>query len=100
MEKRSPETATNGAYPKSQTSRKNKNSNMANAPQSKVTVALVCFFLGWLGIHRMMMGYKNWWVMIIVGFFTCCIGSVIWALIDLIGILTGSLKMADGQNLQ
>jgi len=71
-----------------------------NQPQSKVTVALVCLFLGGLGIHRLMMGYKNWWVMLIVTIFTLGIGGCIWALIDVIRILTGSLKMADGQNLQ
>lgn len=73
---------------------------MANQPQSKVTVALVCMFLGVLGIHRMMMGYKNWWVMIIVTIFTLGFGGCIWSFIDFIRILTGSLKMADGQNLQ
>jgi len=71
-----------------------------NQPQSKVTVALVCLFLGSLGIHRLMMGFKNWWVMLIVTIFTLGIGGCIWALVDFVRILTGSLKMADGQNLQ
>jgi TM2 domain-containing membrane protein YozV len=62
--------------------------------QSKIVMALVCWFLGYLGIHRLMMGYKNWWLMLItVG------GCGIWTLIDLIKILTGSLKMADGRDL-
>ena len=62
--------------------------------QSKVTMAIVCWFLGVLGIHRLMMGHKNWWLMLITGG-----GCGIWALIDLIMILTGSLKIADGREL-
>lgn len=62
--------------------------------QSKVAMALVCFFIGGLGIHRLMMGHSNWWVMLItLG------GCGIWTLIDFIRILTGSLKMADGRDL-
>jgi len=68
-------------------------------PQSKLVMALVCFFLGALGIHRLMMGYEKWWLMIIVTVCTCGIGGGIWALIDFIQILLGNLKMADGQNL-
>ena len=62
--------------------------------QSKVTMMIVCWFLGGLGIHRLMMGYSNWWLMLItLG------GCGIWALIDLIQIINGSLKMADGRDL-
>jgi len=51
------------------------------AAQSKVAMILVCFFIGGLGIHRLMMGYKNWWVMLItLG------GCGIWTLIDFIMI--------------
>jgi len=55
---------------------------------------IVCWLLGFLGIHRMMMGYSNWWLMIITFG-----GCGIWALIDLIRIITGSMKMADGREL-
>ena len=56
---------------------------------------IVCFLLGGLGIHRMMMGYKNWWVMLItVG------GCGIWTLIDFVKLLTGSMNMADGRDLE
>ena len=65
-------------------------------PQSKVTMLIVCWFLGWLGIHRKMMGHDNWWMMILANL--VCLGGV-WALIDLIMIATGSLKMADGSDL-
>ncbi len=63
--------------------------------QSKTTMILISFFLGSLGIHRLMMGYKNWWLMLItLG------GCGIWSLIDFIRIITGGLKMADGRELK
>ena len=62
--------------------------------QSKITMMIVCWFLGGLGIHRLMMGYSNWWLMLLtLG------GCGIWTLIDLIQIATGSMKMADGRDL-
>ena len=62
--------------------------------ESKSTMILISFLLGGLGIHRLMMGYSNWWLMLItVG------GCGIWALMDFIKIITGSMKMADGRDL-
>jgi TM2 domain-containing membrane protein YozV len=62
--------------------------------QQKTTMILICFFLGALGIHRLMMGYSNWWLMLItLG------GCGIWSLVDFIRIITGSLTMADGREL-
>lgn len=62
--------------------------------QQKITMILICFFLGSLGIHRFMMGYSNWWLMLItLG------GCGIWTLIDFIKIITDSMKMADGREL-
>ncbi len=63
--------------------------------QSKTTMALICFFLGGLGIHRFMMGYTGIGVLMLltVG---CC---GILTLVDFIRILLGSLKMADGRDL-
>lgn len=63
-------------------------------PQSKITMAIVCWFLGGFGIHRMMMGYSNWWLMLLTAG-----GCGIWTLVDLISILTGKMKMADGRDL-
>jgi TM2 domain-containing membrane protein YozV len=63
-------------------------------PQSKITMAIVCWIVGGFGIHRMMMGYSNWWLMLITAG-----GCGIWTLIDLISILTGKMKMADGRDL-
>ena len=62
--------------------------------QSKTTMILVSFFLGSLGIHRLMMGYSNWWLMLITAG-----GCGIWTIIDLIKIVTGGMKMADGRDL-
>jgi len=62
--------------------------------QSKTTMILVALFLGNLGIHRLMMGYSNWWLQLItLG------GCGIWSLIDLIRVITGDMKMADGRPL-
>jgi TM2 domain-containing membrane protein YozV len=63
--------------------------------QSKIVMAVVCWFLGGLGIHRLMMGYKNWWLMLLTAG-----GCGLWTLIDFIKILTGSMKMADGRDLK
>lgn len=62
--------------------------------QSKVTMIIVCWLLGFLGIHRLMMGYGNWWLQLLTFG-----GCGIWALVDLIRIATGSMKMADGRDL-
>ena len=62
--------------------------------QSKTAMILISFFLGGFGVHRYMMGYKNWWVQLItLG------GCGIWALVDLIRIITGDMKMSDGTPL-
>jgi TM2 domain-containing membrane protein YozV len=66
----------------------------AKKPQSKVVMLIICWFLGWAGIHRLMMGYSNWWLMLLTFG-----GCYIWMIIDLIKIATGSMKMADGQEL-
>ena len=62
--------------------------------QSKMTMIIVSFFIGGLGIHRLMMGYSNWWLMLITAG-----GCGIWTLIDFISIITGSMKMAEGRDL-
>ncbi len=63
--------------------------------QKKMIMALICWFAGSLGIHRLMMGYSNWWLMLItLG------GCGIWTLIDLIQIFTGKMGMADGRPLE
>lgn len=57
--------------------------------QDKITMALICFFLGGLGIHNFMMGETKRGVTRIIA--TCCFGlGYILALIDFIKILTDS----------
>ena len=57
--------------------------------QDKVTLALVCFFLGGIGIHNFMMGETKKGIVKIVA--TCCFGiGCILALIDFVRILTDS----------
>ncbi len=63
--------------------------------QSKTTMTLISFFLGGLGIHRLMMGYSNWWLMPIT-----CGGCAVWQIIDFIKIVTGKMPMADGRPLE
>ena len=63
--------------------------------QDKTTMILISFFLGSLGIHRLMMGYSNWWLMLLTAG-----GCGLWTLINFIKILTGKMGMADGRPLK
>lgn len=74
----------------------------ANAEQkSKLVAVLLAFFLGSIGIHDFYLGYnKNGIIKIVL---TCCtgIGGSIWALVDFIRLLTGSLNVdANGNPLK
>lgn len=55
--------------------------------KDKMTMALICFFLGAIGIHNFMMGEKKRGILKIVFFFLCGISGIL-ALIDFIKILT------------
>ena len=57
--------------------------------QDKVVIALVCFFLGGIGIHNFMMGESKKGVFKIIMSFVCGIGGIL-ALIDFIKILMGN----------
>ena len=63
--------------------------------KQKVVAALLCWFLGSFGIHRFYLGHTGIGVIQILTFGGCGI----WVLIDLIMILTGSLKDVDGREL-
>ncbi len=69
--------------------------NAQKEAQSKILMAVICWFLGALGIHRLMMGYKNWWLQLIT-----CGGCGIWTIYDFIMILTDKMPMADGTPLK
>jgi hypothetical protein len=66
--------------------------------QSKTTMLLICFFIGSLGIHKMMMGYEDWWKRLVLTLLCLPVG-IIFKWIDLIKILQGKLVMADGRDL-
>ena len=63
--------------------------------KSKTVAAILCWFLGVLGIHRFYLGYTLYGViqLLTLG------GLGIWTLIDFIRILTGSLKDPQGNDL-
>jgi len=63
--------------------------------KQKVAAALLCWFLGYLGVHRFYLGYTGIGVaqLLTLG------GCGIWTIIDFIMILTGSLTDVDGREL-
>jgi 1,4-dihydroxy-2-naphthoate octaprenyltransferase len=66
--------------------------------QSKTTMLLICFFLGSYGIHKMMMGYEDWWKRLVLTLLCLPVG-IVYTWIDLFKILQGKLVMADGRDL-
>ena len=81
----------------------------AVSPKSKISAALLAFFLGQLGIHRFytghigtgivililtIVGYATSWVFGLGFLFLVAVG--IWVLIDFIMILMGKFKDKDG----
>jgi TM2 domain-containing membrane protein YozV len=61
--------------------------------KSQLVALLLCFFFGVLGIHRFYLGYIG---IGLIQLFTAG-GCGIWALIDLILIITGDLKPKNGE---
>ena len=64
----------------------------AASGKSQLVALLLCLFVGFLGIHRFYLGYTWQGVvqLLTLG------GFGIWALIDLIKIITGDLKLKGG----
>ena len=63
--------------------------------RTKITAGLLCFFLGFWGMHRFYLGYTSIGILQI---FTAG-GCYIWWIIDFIMIVTGGLKDAEGKEL-
>lgn len=69
--------------------------------KSKLVAVLLAFFLGSIGIHDFYLGYNKYGVIKII--LTVCtgVGGGIWALVDFIRLLTGSLHTdANGVELK
>lgn len=64
----------------------------AGGGKSQWVAAILCFFIGGIGIHRFYLGYTWQGIVQILTLGGCGI----WALIDLIRILTGDLQPKDG----
>jgi hypothetical protein len=66
-------------------------------PEKALTLGktmVISFFFGLLGVDRLLMGYKLWWLKpLTFG------GMWVWYFIDLYLIAIGKLKMADGREL-
>ncbi len=72
--------------------------NTPQAPagtKSKIVATLLCWFLGLFGVHRF---YVGKWKTGLIQFFTLG-GLLIWALIDLVRLLTNSFRDSEGQAL-
>lgn len=80
--------------------------------KSKVVAALLCFFLGWLGMHRIYLGRAGAGILIIalniigalttailIGFVFIAIAEI-WVFIDFFRILFGGLKDSQGRSLK
>lgn len=66
---------------------------MINMGKNQTTAILLSLFLGGIGVDRFYLGYTGLGVLKLLTFG----GFGIWALIDLIMIITGSLKPKDGE---
>ena len=63
--------------------------------KSKTTAILLCLFLGGIGVHRFYLGYTLFGV---IQLLTLGVGGI-WTLIDLVRLITGSLKDSQGNDL-
>ncbi|MBK6622073.1 MAG: TM2 domain-containing protein [Saprospirales bacterium] len=69
-------------------------SDSASGPKSQIIALVLVLLVGYLGIHRFYLGYTG---IGIIQLLTAG-GCGIWALIDLIRIITGDLVPADGSS--
>ena len=68
----------------------------ATSDKGMVPAALLCFFLGFLGLHRFYVGKVGTGILMLLTLG----GFGIWSLIDLVMIIVGSFKDSDGLPLQ
>jgi RNA polymerase subunit RPABC4/transcription elongation factor Spt4 len=68
------------------------------SPKSRLLALLLCFFLGWLGIHRFYVGKSGTAILMILLMFTG-IGEI-WLFIDLVLILLGAFSDSLGLKLK
>jgi len=67
----------------------------AISSKSRLAAALLCFFLGCFGAHRFYLKKTGTAILML-----CTFGGLgLWALVDLILILTGSFRDKDGKRL-
>ena len=75
--------------------------NTYGEQKSKLVAVLLAFFLGGIGIHDFYLGYNKYGVIKIILTFCTGVGGGIWALVDFIRLLTGSLNTdANGVELK
>jgi TM2 domain-containing membrane protein YozV len=86
------ETKKQYEYKKIETKKESSTSPSKPEGKSQLVALLLCIFVGALGIHRFYLGYIG---IGIIQLLTAG-GCGIWALIDLIMIITGDLKPKDG----
>ena len=73
----------------------------AGEQKSKLVAVLLAFFLGGIGIHDFYLGYTKYGIIKIILTLCTGVGGGIWALIDFIRLLTGSLHTdANGVELK
>lgn len=76
---------------------------VTGAPRSKATAALLAFFLGALGIHRFYLGNNGMGVtMLLLSLLSFGILAplvAIWAFVEMVMILTGGIRDAQGREL-
>ena len=87
------QTISKNDAPKSQTSVEEMTSPAAGGGKSQLIALILVILVGGLGIHRFYLGYTT---IGIIQLLTAG-GCGIWALIDLIRIITGDLKPKDGE---
>jgi TM2 domain-containing membrane protein YozV len=69
---------------------------MNESDKKMVVAVLLCFFIGIIGVHRFYVGKVGTGILMIV-----TLGALgIWALVDLIMIITGSFKDKENRKLQ